>query len=270
MKKYIFFTIWLTLTINITALEDQSQAFKELKDSCTINIHRIKLEAANKKTLTQEDFQNTALLLEKIYNQCESIINDQINYPNQPILPKEIWINKSLGEINLLQHDTQTRDCFNVAITEINKIDPAQSEEEKQLIIKKFYEINQNCHTQHALKISVPHLKAQIERWQNNPQQCQCDIASFTLFAKHGQELQADFQTDVKKLYDQCNIPTTFDNFTSEIENSLKKIKNDKKAQQCLHDLIMFKKNYDAVKTDEEKDLLINNFAITYLECKNR
>lgn len=276
MKKFqLFFLAIFLATDSLAANSNQShQQIHEktqaatLQATCTIKIMEEKLSYANK----QKDFDpnETVATFKKLYDQCATVINSPDNNPEQPNLSEQAWINKSFREINSLQQDDETRNCFNQAIIQIKQISQASTQDEKNAIIKTFFQNAENCSYQHALRVSLPHLEAQIQRWENNKETQRYDFELFALFLKHTPDEKDDLLQDLQQLYEAHVTQITFDEFTDNMKHKISLIKKDSSARNCLENIVKFKSAYDTTQTDEEKINLKKDFAIPYLQCKNK
>lgn len=276
MKKFQLFFLAIFIAIDsLAANSDQPQQqiheknqAAGLQATCTIRIMKEKLSYANK----QKDFDpnETVSTFKKLYDQCTTVINSPQNSPEQPNLSEQAWINKSFREISSLQQDDETRNCFNQTIMQVKQLSQAPTPDEKNAIIKTFFQNAENCSYQHALRVSLPHLEAQIQRWENNKENQLYDFELFSLYLKHTPDEKDDLQEDLQRLYQAHVTKITFDQFADNAQHTIALLKQDPTGRPCLENMIKFKAIYDAAQTAENKDNLKKDFAIPYLQCKNK
>jgi len=256
----------LTQAIDASNQQDSQSKIKasSLQATCTIKIMKEKLSYANKeKGFNPEEFSST---FKKLYDECNTIINS----PEQPKLSENAWLNKNFREIDTLQKDDETRTCFNQAISQLKQLKDSTTQEEKDCIISLFFKNAEDCSHRYALKISLPHLEAQIERWESSKDKYLYDFSIFSTFLKHTPQEQDDLEKDLQKLYSAHVNSITFEEFADNMKKKINAIKKDQNGRQCLQDLIHFKSAFNAVQTSQDKESLKNAFAIQYFQCKNQ
>jgi len=270
--NFLLFAFY-SINFNVYIISQQEETstvekiqYAALQGKCTIKIIKEKLTYANDPASLQEqtNIQKIAVQLKRIYDECHTIINDSNNSPEQPTLSAQEWIGKSLREIYILQQDFTTRNCFNQAINELKSVQATSSNN-----VHSFFQALQDCSYQDALNVSMPHLEAAIERWEQEKEKYVCDFKIFDLLVKDNVQEDQIIES-LKNIHAQYNIQTDFDTFAQDIQNKRDSIQQNPAKKECLQAILQFKSIYDTTNTTKEQEILKKSFAIKYLQCKNQ
>ncbi len=230
-----------------------------LQATCSINIMKETLSYANKeKNFNPDEFSST---FKKLYDECNTFINNS----EQSKLSENAWLNKKFREINTLQKDNETRNCLNQAMIQLKEFGLAATQDEKDIIIKNFFQNAENCYFQQVHRLSLSELEAHIAQWEKSEENKDYYFTLLNILIKHTPDEKYDLLQDLQELHNK-----KFNAFAHEIQSQISKIKNDPHDRQCLENIIKFKKMYDATQTPEEKEHLKKDFAIPYFQCKNK